>query len=216
MCSSAGDRDGDEPDHHHGPEERRDIRGAAALHGEQPDQDHDRDRHDEVLGARATTSFKPFDRGQHRDRRRDHAVAEKHRGADDAEQHHERRALADRAEGERHQGERAALAVVVGAQQDQHVFDGHHQDQRPQDHREHAEHDLAGDRARLRRPRSRPRGRRRAGWCRCRHRRCRRCRASAPRSSPEHDPARGAADCTVSLAASFMGPRRRPACPGGA
>ena len=30
-----GGRDGEEPDHHHGPEERRDLRGAAALHGEQ-------------------------------------------------------------------------------------------------------------------------------------------------------------------------------------
>ena len=36
---------------------------------------------------------------------------------------HQRRAPAERAVRQRHQRQRAALAVIVGAQQDQHVFD---------------------------------------------------------------------------------------------
>ena len=41
---------------------------------------------------------------------------------------------------QRHQRERAALALIVGAQQQQHIFAGNDQDQRPQDQRQHAEH----------------------------------------------------------------------------
>ena len=57
----------------------------------------------------------------------------------------EGRAPAERAGGERSQRQRAALAVIVGAQQDQHVFERDRDDQRPQNQREHAEHDLARD-----------------------------------------------------------------------
>ncbi len=55
--------------------------------------------------------------------------------------------LADRALRQRHQRQRAALAIVVGAQQDHDVFQRHHDDQRPQDQREHAEHGLRVDAA---------------------------------------------------------------------
>ena len=103
------------------------------------------ERHDVVL-ERRRHELETFDRRQHRDRRRDHGVAEEHRGADHAEHQHERRAPAERARRERRERERAALAVVVGAQQDQHVFERDDDDQRPQDHRQHAEHDLARDR----------------------------------------------------------------------
>ena len=170
----------DEPDHHDRPEERRDLGGAAALHREQRDQDHDRERHDVVL-ERRRHELQTLDRRQHRDRRRDHRVAEEHRRADHAEQEHERRAPAERAGGERGERQRAALPVVVGAQQHQDVFDRDDDDQRPQDHRQHAEHGVAGHWPRRRRGHAPPRGTRRAGWCRCRHRRRRRCRASAPR-----------------------------------
>ena len=57
---------------------------------------------------------------------------------------------------ERHQRQRSALAVVVGAQQHQHVFRGHHDYQRPQDQRENAEHHAAGDRPGLARSRDTP------------------------------------------------------------
>ena len=49
---------------------------------------------------------------------------------------------------QRHQRQRAAFAVIVGAQQQQHVFGGHDDEQRPQDQAEHAEHDGARDRLR--------------------------------------------------------------------
>ena len=89
-------------------------------------------------------------------------------------------APAERARRQRRQRQRAAFAVVVGAQQDEHVFDRDDDDQRPQDQREHAEHDLARDRAGF--AAAPPlRETHRAGWCRCRHRRRRRCRASSAR-----------------------------------
>ncbi len=71
-----------------------------------------------------------------------HRVAVKQRAGDDAEQHDRAAALADRALRQRHQRQRSALAVIVGAQQDDDVFQRHHDDQRPQDQREHAEHGL--------------------------------------------------------------------------
>ena len=46
---------------------------------------------------------------------------------------------AERAIGERHQGKRAAFAVIVGAEQDQHVFDGDDEEQRPDDERQNAQ-----------------------------------------------------------------------------
>ena len=137
----AGDRDGDEPDQHHRAEEARDPRGAAALHREQHDQDDDGERQHVVLHRRRR-EFEALHRRQHRDRRRDHRVAEEHRRADDAEQQ-QVAAPAERAGGERGQRQRAALAVVVGAQQHQHVFDRHHDHQRPHDQRQHAEHRVA-------------------------------------------------------------------------
>ena len=48
---------------------------------------------------------------------------------------------------QRHQRQRAALALVVGAQQDDDVFERDDDDQRPEDQRQHAEHRVAGRRA---------------------------------------------------------------------
>ena len=50
----------------------------------------------------------------------------------------------ERALGQRDEGQRAALAVVVGAQQDEHVFDRDGEDQRPEEERQDADHQLAG------------------------------------------------------------------------
>jgi hypothetical protein len=44
---------------------------------------------------------------------------------------------------QRHQRERTALAIVVGAQQQQDIFRGDDDEQRPQDQGQHAEHDGA-------------------------------------------------------------------------
>ena len=142
---AAGERKGDEPQRHDRPEEGRDLAGAAALDHEQPDEDGERDRHD-VVGEGRGRDLDALDGGEHRDRRRDHRVAVEQAGPDGAQQQHlasAAGAVAERALGERDEGQRAALAVVVGAQQDDDVFDRHDEDQRPQDQRQDAEDDLA-------------------------------------------------------------------------
>ena len=150
MWIEAQHRQRREPDHHDRPEKRGDARGAAALHREQHDQNEDRQRH-HVMFERRRDELETFDRRQHRNRRRDHGIADEHRGADDAERQQRQAPPAQRPLPQRHQGQRTALAVVVGAQQQQHIFGGHDDEQRPQDQREHAEHDDARYRLRLRR-----------------------------------------------------------------
>ena len=49
----AGDRDGQEPDHHDRPEHGRHTGGAVALRREQPDQDEDRQRRHIIREGRA-------------------------------------------------------------------------------------------------------------------------------------------------------------------
>ena len=83
---------------------------------------------------------------------------------------------------ERHQRQRAALAVVVGAQDEQHVLDRHDDDQRPEDERHDAEDHLARERRLQPQRRRATPSRHRAGSCRCRRRRRRACRASASRT----------------------------------
>ena len=151
------DRDCDEPHEHHRPEKRRDLGGAARLHGEQRDKDHDRERHNVRLEGRRR-DLETFHGRQHRQRGRDHRVAIEQRTADRAEQKQHRRRTPERALGQRHQGERAALPVVVGAQQDQHVLERDDDDQRPRSRQRSL------------------RGRHRVGWYRCRRRRRRCCR----------------------------------------
>jgi hypothetical protein len=126
------DRDRDEPDQRHRSEQGRDLGGAVRLHGEQRDQDDRRQRHDVGLEC-GCCDLQAFDRRQHRQRGRDHGVAVEQRAADRAEQHQQRRAAPERALRQRHEGERAALAIVVGTQQDQDVFQRDDDDQRPED-----------------------------------------------------------------------------------
>ena len=94
-----------------------------------------------------------LDRRQHRDRRRDHRVAVEQRGREHAEHDQAggpsscsprlREISASRAK-------RAALALVVGAHRDEHIFDRHDQHQRPEDQAEHAEDVQRVDRQRVR------------------------------------------------------------------
>ena len=51
--------------------------------------------------------------------------------------------MAEGALGQGHEREGAALAVVVGPQDEDHVLERHDDDQRPQDQGDHAEHHLA-------------------------------------------------------------------------
>jgi hypothetical protein len=72
---------------------------------------------------RRCRELEPFDGREHGDRRCNHGVADEHRSADDAERHqHPAPLSAECPLTQRHQRQRAALAVVVGAQQQQHVF----------------------------------------------------------------------------------------------
>ncbi len=140
--NDAGNCDGDEPQRGDGTEEGSHFGGSGGLHGKQRHQNHHRERHDVwIEGGRC--DLEAFDRGEHRQRRRDHRIAIEQRGADDAAEHHGARALAERALGQCHQRERAAFAAVVRSQQDEHVFQRDHDDQGPQDERQHAQHRLA-------------------------------------------------------------------------
>ena len=66
--------------------------------------------------------------------------------AEQAEADEEQRPAAHRARGERHEGEDSAFAVVVGTQDVDVVLERHHDDERPDDEGEDAEHIAAGDR----------------------------------------------------------------------
>ena len=86
--------------------------------------------------------LQPFDRGEHRDRRGDHAVAVEQRGADDPERdqrrRHDRAAAAPRGLQQRRQRHDAALAAVVGAHDEREVLDRHDDRDRPEHERDHA------------------------------------------------------------------------------
>ena len=136
------DRDRHKPDRHDRPEQRRHLRRAPRLEREEHDQDRDGQRHHIGVQCRRR-DVDAFDGREDRQRRRNHGVAIKQGGADDAKERHDAPCpadTADRARGERHQRERAAFAVVVGAQENEHVFERDDDDQRPQDERQDTEH----------------------------------------------------------------------------
>ena len=101
----------------------------------------DRHGHD-VRREERRRHVQAFDGAEHGDGGRDDAVAVKQRRAEDAE-HDEHPALAfahdlDRRR-QRRQRQDAALAAVVGAQDEDAVLDRDDEDQRPEDERQHAE-----------------------------------------------------------------------------
>ena len=145
QMSEASHRKRKEPDQHHRPEQRRDPRGSTRLHGEQTDQDHHRQRQHGVL-ERGSNELQPFDCRQHGNCRCDHRVAIEHRRPDHPERKDDCGSTAEHASGKRRQRERAALAIVVGPQQDQDVLNRYDDRQSPQDQRQHAEDDVARDR----------------------------------------------------------------------
>ena len=148
----AQDRDHDKPQAHHGTEQRTDAAGAVTLDREQRDENGDRRRHDERVQSRCH-DLEPFNRGQHRNRRRDHAVTVEHRRAEDAEPDQPPappRLPFQSPRDKRSQRQHAALAVVVGAQHQRHVFERYDDDERPEDHRQHAQHVNRGQRQRMR------------------------------------------------------------------
>ena len=137
--------DGDEPQRHDRPEQFADPSAAQRLQAEHADQDEDRER--QHIGRKLRhRRLDALERAQHRDRRRDGAVAVEQRRAQDSDRD-DAGALAVLDAEKRHQRENAALAVVVGAHDHRDVFDRRGDDQRPHDEREHAERDVRRGRA---------------------------------------------------------------------
>src|SRR5262249_38548512 len=130
-----------EPDAHDRAEQVADPLGAVNLDHEQNDQDGDRGGHDEGLQLRRH-HFETLDGAQHGDRRRDQAVPVEQGDADDRQADDEGLAplAAGQPQGESREGEDAAFAAVVGAHDQQDVFDGHDDDERPEHQRQYAEH----------------------------------------------------------------------------
>jgi hypothetical protein len=115
-----------------------DARGSLRLNGKQRNQDRDRHRHD-IRAEPGRCDGQSFERREHRDRRRDRAVPVNESRAEQAERHDPRSFLALNAQ-QRHQGEDAALAVIVDPHGDGDVFDTGDRDQRPHDQGQHPEH----------------------------------------------------------------------------
>ncbi len=139
--AEAEDGDGDEPERHDRAEESADMGGAPALHHEETHQQRDGDG-DHVGIEERRRDLQPLDRAQHRDRRRDDAVAEEQGRAHQPggqDQLVPAAALALAAQRQGGQRESAALAPVVGAHDDDDVFEGDDDGQRPGDQRERAE-----------------------------------------------------------------------------
>ena len=133
--------DGDEPRHGDRAEELSDGRGAPRLQREEREQHADGDRHDVGL-ERARADFEPLDRGKHGDRGREHGVAVEERGAEHADEEQRDAPLLvalDRLLRERDERHDAALAAVVGAHDEHHIFERHDDHQRPEDRGEAAE-----------------------------------------------------------------------------
>ena len=130
-----GDRD--EPHEHDRPERVSDRGRPERLHGEQHEQDDRRRRQHIGLQARRDL-LDALERRQHRDRRRDRAVAVNQRGAEQADGHDDRPLMLLDAE-QRHQRDDAALAVVVDPHGEIDVFDGGDEEEGPQDQRQRPE-----------------------------------------------------------------------------
>ena len=131
--------DDDEPDDHDRTEQPADGRGPAPLNHEQADQDRERERQDENVECRRY-ELEAFHGRKHRDRRGDDAVAIEQRRSHDPEQDQN---LDPRPVGyalgcdKRQQRQDAALAIVIGAQDEDDVFERDHHHQRPEDQRYH-------------------------------------------------------------------------------
>ena len=132
-----------EPDQHHRAEHRTDPGGAEALQRKKGGEDDQRQRNHEGLRARRG-DLEALHGAEHRDGRRDHAVAIKQSGAENPQRHQDRcrPSLAKRAPGieQGQQRQDAAFAPVVGAQHQRLVLERDDQDQRPEDERQHAQH----------------------------------------------------------------------------
>ncbi len=137
----AEQRQHQEPDQHHRAEEAAYRGRTVALHQEEAGEESERDR-DDIGVEERRRHFQSLDRAQHRDRRGDDAVAVEQRGADQTRRHDPSIPLAPltgRAQDQCGERQEPALAMIVGAHDDKHVFDRDDQRQGPDDQRKSTE-----------------------------------------------------------------------------
>jgi len=112
----AKERQHHEPDQHHRPEGMPDERRAVVLQVEQDEEHRQRHRQHHVMQRRCG-DLQPFHGREHRDGRRDHAVAVEHGRAQDADAEYDRLAsaagarVAQRERDERHDAALARLSA---------------------------------------------------------------------------------------------------------
>ena len=138
----AGDREHREPDDDDRTEQLADGGRSIALAEEEADDHGHRDRQHVGL-ERRRDRLQPFHRAEHRDRRRDDAVAVEERGAEHAGEQQQRmqpRRSSGSLRGQRREGHDAALAAVVGTQDQDDVLERHDDHQGPEDRRDGADH----------------------------------------------------------------------------
>ena len=112
----------------------------AFLHKKQQKQNHQRQRN-HGLGEVRRDDFQSLNRREHRDCRGNHPIAIEQRSTEHAHQKQrtgEARLVFDGLRCQSQHGYQTALAVVVGAQHEHHVFEGDDDRQRPEQYREHA------------------------------------------------------------------------------
>ena len=137
--ADAEQRNHREPDRHDRSEQAPDTVRAVALYRKDGNENHDSDRHD-VRFEQRRRDGQTFDRTEHRDGWRNHAVAIQQCGADDAKEDEHRARTAPSVAGRDQRGQRedAALALVVGAHHDHDVLDRDHQHEGVDDERQDA------------------------------------------------------------------------------
>ncbi len=131
-----------EPHEHGDAEESPEPRRSPALGHEECEQHGERDRQDVRRGPRGD-DLQALDGGQHRDRRRDDAVAEEQRDSEDTEGHQspfEPGLVLHRLRRQGQQRHQAPLAMVVGPHDQGHVLDRDDHRQGPEEEREDADH----------------------------------------------------------------------------
>ena len=142
-----------EPKAHDRPEHASHRAAAQSLKDKQDDDDRRCDRDDQA-SQRRRGDVEALDRGKNRDRRRDHAVAEEQRCAEDPEhrkRHHGPAPAGNSSSAD--QGDQRhdpAFTVVVGVHNEQDVGDGDDDRHRPEDQRDDPENALRGRLDRMR------------------------------------------------------------------
>ena len=134
--------DRDEPHQHYRPEDAADELRSPALDQEQTSQDCDRDRNDHWRQP-GRVDLETFDSAEYRDGRRDHAIAIEQRSPDQTDDEQGGTPAAARCAPcieQREQGHDAALSVIVGAQDQNCVFERDDQKESPEDQRHDAHH----------------------------------------------------------------------------